>query len=416
MIGTSNEKQLNLFKRSPDFSSFKGRIELVAVPYLLRYSAELNLYTKQIETYSHERHVTPHTAEVAALWAVLTRLRRPDPKHYEEPLCKIVAQLTPLEKAKLYDSGEAPSRLSDEDRKALRSSIITIRNEFEDVEAEFEGIYGPEYEGRRGASPREMLTVLARASESRKFVCLTPMAVFDALDELLKDSSLYDFLRLPPDEGYHDVRAFLDVVRNEYLRWVTDEVYDSISLIDEGEYERVFLAYFRHVKAFHTGEKVFNASTDSYEPPNDELMDSIENLLALKEGKEDFRSQVITRIAAWSLDHQNVEIEYQQLFPEIYNALREKFYRDRNRLLTLIEQDILKYGTDEFELLSKQEKEQVETALSKMKAKYSYCYSCARDVIAFVLRCRPSTEEEEKAPPKAKEKDEPEPTKLGTKS
>jgi predicted Ser/Thr protein kinase len=117
-------------------------------------------------------------------------------------------------------------------------------------------------------------------------------------------------------------------------------------------------------------------------------MRSIEGLLRIKEKKEEFRSQIITRIAAWSLDHPKEKLNYQNLFPEISSAMRENFYSERNRLLTLVEQDILKYGTDEFDLLSAQEKEQVERALTNMKAKYGYCDSCARDVIAFVLRFR----------------------------
>jgi hypothetical protein len=56
------------------------------------------------------------------------------------------------------------------------------------------------------------------------------MAVFSSLEELLKDSSLYDYLRLSVDGGYHDVRRFLEDVRDVYLRWVTEEVYDSIEL------------------------------------------------------------------------------------------------------------------------------------------------------------------------------------------
>ncbi|HVR75244.1 MAG TPA: serine protein kinase PrkA, partial [Planctomycetota bacterium] len=43
ILGTTNEKQLSHFKRSPDFSSFKGRIELIPAPYLLRYSTEVDL-------------------------------------------------------------------------------------------------------------------------------------------------------------------------------------------------------------------------------------------------------------------------------------------------------------------------------------------------------------------------------------
>ena len=40
LSGSANEKQLNMFKRTPDFSSFKGRLALVRVPYLLQYSKE----------------------------------------------------------------------------------------------------------------------------------------------------------------------------------------------------------------------------------------------------------------------------------------------------------------------------------------------------------------------------------------
>ncbi len=415
IVGTSNEKQLNLFKRSPDFSSFKARIELVAVPYLLRYSAEQRLYERQIQLCARERHVTPHTAEVAAMWAVLTRLCRPNSERYDGPLGQIVASLTPFEKARLYDSGEAPTRLSESERQILRGGVINVRQEYEDVEGEFEGIVGPEYEGRRGASPREMITILSRAAESPKFKCLTPMAVFEALEELLKDSSLYDFLRLPPDGGYHDVHKFLQDVREEYLGSVTKEVYESIELIDVKEYTRVFLEYFRHVKAFHTGEKVFNSTTDSYDSPNEELMGSIEKLLDLKESKDKFRSQVITRIAAWSLDHPKDAIDYQALFPEIHSALRDNFYKERNRLLTLIEEDILKFGTDEFELLSDQDKRQVEHALCNMNENYGYCEACARDVIAFVLRYRPESATSEESA-SGTETETVDPTTIGTKS
>src|SRR5690606_1419189 len=113
-----------------------------------------------------------------------------------------------------------------------------------------EGIYGAEYEGRRGVSAREMLSVISRAAETRRFRCLTPLAVLASIEELLKDTSLYDFLRLPPDGEYRDMRGLLEAVRDEYFGWVTAEVYNSISLVDDEEYDRVFRDYFHHVKAF----------------------------------------------------------------------------------------------------------------------------------------------------------------------
>ena len=388
IVGTTNEKQLNIFKRNPEFSSFKGRIELSPVPYLLRYSTEAELYRKRIRAYSRDRCVAPHSAKVAALWATLTRLRRPLAKHYEIPLSAIVTKLTPIEKCRLYDSGATPSRFSQEERQSLRAGLLQIRREFDEAEGEFEGIFGAEYEGRRGASPREMMSILARAAEMRKHQCLTPMAIFDALEELTRDASIYDFLRIPIDGDYHNFKSFLQDVRQEYFQWVTDEVYDSIALMDQEGYERFFLDYFRHVKAFHTGETVYNSTSNAYEAPDDELMAHVEGLLQHAEPKEIFRSQIITRIAAWSLDHPQQQIDYPELFPEIHSALRGDFFKKRDRLLTLIEKDILKYKTDEFDLLSATDQDQVVRAMDNMKSKYHYCDYCARDVVAFVLGFR----------------------------
>jgi serine protein kinase len=230
--------------------------------------------------------------------------------------------------------------------------------------------------------------MLSRAAENRKFRCLTPMAVFEAIGEFSKDTSLYEFLRFPVDEGYHDVGKFLDAVRAEYIRSVTEEVFDSISLVDEGEYGRLFLEYFRHVKAFCSKEKVHNPTTNSYEPANLEFLDSIEKLLRPSEPPELFRSNIMMRIGAKALESPRTKINYQELFPGIFQALRDDFYRERNRMLTLIEQDVLKSGTDEFRLLSPADQAKVKDVLAKMESKYGYCPSCAKDVIAFVLKAR----------------------------
>ncbi len=389
ILGTTNEKQLNLFKRSSDFSSFKGRIELVPVPYILMHSKEIDIYNRHINSFSRDRHVTPHTARIAAIWAVLTRLRKPIASRYTGLLASVVSTLTPIEKAKLYDHGETPARLRDEEKKILLANVLTLRREYDEEEGEFEGIFGAEYEGRRGASPREMMAMLSRAAENQKFRCLTPMAVFDAMAELCKETSLYEFLRFPSDEGYNDVRKFLDDVKEEYIHLVTEEVFDSISLIDEGEYKRLFIEYFRHVKAFSSREKIYNTTTNSYEPPNHELLHSIEKLLKFSESPEIFRSNIMTRIGARSLESPRGKIDYHDLFPGILQALRENFYRERNRLLTLIEEDILKYDSEDFALLSPEDQKRVKEVLAKMQAKYGYCQSCAKDVIAYVLRtCR----------------------------
>ena len=48
-IGSSNEGYLAAFKEIPEFQSFKGRMELVRVPYLLDYRVEQKIYDAQIK-------------------------------------------------------------------------------------------------------------------------------------------------------------------------------------------------------------------------------------------------------------------------------------------------------------------------------------------------------------------------------
>ena len=53
--------------------------------------------------------------------------------------------------------------------------------------------------------------------------------IFEALEELMKDTSVYDFLRLPAEGDYRDVRKFMDDVayKQDEIAVVVSEVLDS---------------------------------------------------------------------------------------------------------------------------------------------------------------------------------------------
>src|SRR5206468_2968328 len=125
------------------------------------------------------------------------------------------------------------------------------------------------YEGRRGASPREMQTLLSDAAAYQEFPCLSPLAVMKALRELVKDVSVYDFLRLTPQSGYCDNPRFVDDVEGEYRKVVEEEVQDAMDLVSEREYQRLFEDYFIHVRAFSRGERVKNRQTSELESPDE---------------------------------------------------------------------------------------------------------------------------------------------------
>lgn len=385
LMATSNEKHLTLFKADPDFSSFKARMELIKVPYLLQWRRESRLYEEKLPSMARGKHIGPHVSSVMGLWAVLTRLRKPQPQNYKGALAEVVARLGAVDKARLYDSGEAPSDWRDQDRRELLAGRSQIAAEFEDSEDKFEGIYGPEYEGRRGVSAREMLTLINEAALSRDHGCLSPLAVFGAMKEFVKDRSLYDFLRLDAQKTFGDIDRLTEMVEDEYRRWVTDEVRDSTALISEDEYERLFADYFIHVKAWKNKEKVNNSNTGKVEDPSEDLMSEVEGVLEIQESADDFRSNLIMRIAGWAIENPGKTIDYRGLFEDIFSALKRATYERRSAAVSAIQKNILKYGTDEWPHLLPAEQHLVERTLERMQRGYGYCEACAKEVLSYML-------------------------------
>ena len=204
-FATANEKNLTNFKHNPDFPSFKGRFELIRAPYLLRSSVEEEIYRESLPALAETKHVAPHVTKIVALWSVLTRLRRSSGKNYKGDLGGLVTRLRPIEKAALYDTHAPPAEWVDVERKEVRGNLAQITNEYDNAEEEFEGFVDAAYEGRRGVSPREIMTLLHQAAQDPEMPCLSPLAVLKAIRETSENKSLYEFLRLHSEAGYGDI-------------------------------------------------------------------------------------------------------------------------------------------------------------------------------------------------------------------
>ena len=376
-FGTTNENHLDAFKKSLDFTSFKARMELIRVPYLLQYSEEETIYRDVVRAVARRRSVLPHTTRVAALWAVLTRLQKPDRKNYTEEASPIVERLTPLEKAKLYDHGEAPAGMKDEEKKILKQVVGEIRREFMDE------VF---FEGRFGASPREMKTILYEASHSKGFSCLSPLAVLDTIRDFVREKHVYDFLKLEPNGKFNNNSAFIDDVQNEYLAWVTAELESAMDLVDEAEYDRKCSEYFTHVVAFTRNEKVVNPGTGSLEPPSDEILSTVEGLLDVQDPIEVFRKNLVARIGAFRVDNPDTPVNYKTLFPDIFTALKTDFFNRRRAVVNQIEEQLILHGTGETSSVLPRLKGVVDQTLRNLKERFGYCDEGLKEIILFVKK------------------------------
>jgi serine protein kinase len=378
LISSSNEKHLSAFKEMGDFASFKGRIELVRVPYLRRVEEEERVYTTRLKE-SVGKHVAPHATWVAALWAVLTRLKKPVSDRYKGDLRKLADHLTPLEKARLYDDGRAPDRLSNQQARELKKHLPEIWRESDSY---------PNYEGRTGASARELKTAIGNAAQNPAWKCLTPQAVLEELEALTRDKSVYEFLQQEVVDGYHDHEEFVRVAEGEYLDVLDEEVREAMGLISEKQYRTMFERYALHVLAWTRGERVRNPHTGEMERADEEMMAQTESIvMAGAEDRREFRRGLISAVGAHRLEHPEGEIDYSQIFPDLFRRLRDHFFDERKRTLRKNAEKVLRYLGDERAQLSSREQAQVQETLRALE-KYGYCESCAKDGIVLLLSRR----------------------------
>ena len=119
IIGHTNEPEYKKLQSNEFMEALRDRTVKIDVPYVTRLSDEIQIYEKDYNSRKvRGKQIAPHTLEVAAMWAVLTRLE--EPKN---------AGLTLLQKLKLYNGKTLPG-FTEDNIKELRE------------EAEREGMHG----------------------------------------------------------------------------------------------------------------------------------------------------------------------------------------------------------------------------------------------------------------------------------
>lgn len=379
-IGSSNEIHLAAFKEIAEFQSFKGRLDLVRVPYLRDFVKEEAIYREKIIEAAGARHVAPHCAYVTALWAVLTRMRKPQIEAFPEELGSLLDDLGPLQKAELYALSRAPDGVSPAEAKLLRSHLADLWHESDSY---------PVYEGLTGASPREMLAVVFNAANSTTYSYVSPLAILDQLEELTRQTSVYRFLKQEVKPGgYHDHRLFIELVRERVVDRIDDEVRSAMGLVEESEYERLFQRYVNHVMHWTKKEKVTNPSTGRPEDPDEAMMREVERDLDISESPSDFRHDLIGKIGAWSLDNPDTRPEYTEIFAEYFKRLRAAYFEQRKKGIQRGVEELLTMLTDDGVGLDDEARTRARTTLDNLLSRFGYEKDSARDAVSLLFRKR----------------------------
>jgi predicted Ser/Thr protein kinase len=376
MIASSNELHLSAFRQHPEYNSFRARIVRIRMSYLLDVHREREIYDGQIVP-QIPKHVAPHTTYVAALWSVLTRLRRPDASQFaDSELGTIAASLTPLEKADLLADGLVPARLEADQANILAGGV---------AEVELQGATSSDYEGINGASPREIRMLLLDAAADFEEPCVSPVSFMNRLAEFCERDD-YDFLKEQPDGVYRDHRAFVDVVKERWLDIVEGELRAASGLIDEHSHLGLFDRYVTQVSHWVKKERVFNPVTGQDEDADVDLMESVEEKLGADDAQA-FRNELLSAIAAWAIDHPEQEVDYESLFPHHIEQLRQAYFDDRRGQVGEIGQAIVAVMEDD-DTVDEEQREAAQQALQVMVGVYGYERSSAKVALGALVDAR----------------------------
>ncbi len=340
IIGHTNEPEYRRLQDNEFMEALRDRTVKIDIPYITRWKDEINIYKKDFNSQKMRGiSIAPHTIEMAAMWAIMTRLEKPKK-----------ANLTRLQKLKLYNGKTLPSYTED-NVKELRKEAVR--------------------EGLDGISPRYIQDKLSNAivaAQQNNKGSVNPFMVMNELESGLRHHSL-----LSNEELKNEYRELLSVVKQEYEEIIKAEVQRAISA-DESALARLCGNYIDNVKAYTQKEKVRNQFTGQDEEPNEPLMRSIEEKIDIPESrKDDFRREIMNYIGALAIEGKKFDYKMNE---RLHKALELKLFEDQK--------DSIKLTSLVSSVTDKSTQEKIDIVKTRLIKDFGYDEISATDVLHYV--------------------------------
>ena len=336
ILGHTNEPEYNRLQNNELMEAFRDRTIKIDIPYNLRLQNEIKIYEKDFgRKHVPGKHIAPHTLEIAAMWALLTRLEEPKK-----------ANLTLLQKLKLYNGKSLPGY--------TRDNIRELRDE-------------AGREGMEGISPRYIQDKISNVLV-RDIACINPFMVLNEIEDGLDHHSL-----ISDPETKKRYKDLLLVVREEYEEIIKNEVQRAISA-DEEAIARLCGNYIDNVKAYTQNEKVKNPYTGKDDEPDERLMRSIEEKINIPDSrKDDFRREIMNYIGALAVEGRTFNYKTNE---RLHRALELKLFEDQK--------DSIKLTSLVSTVVDKDTQEKIEIVKGRLIRDFGYDEISATDVLNYV--------------------------------
>ncbi len=337
IIGHTNEPEYRRLENNEFMEALKDRTVRIDIPYITKLKDEIKIYNRDFNARKVPVHIAPHTLEMAAMWAVLSRLEEPKK-----------ANLTLLQKLKLYDGKSLPG-FTDDNIKELRKEA--------------------QHEGMEGISPRYVQDKISNALVNyQQDGYINPFMVLNELESGLKNHPL-----ITNEDERQRYRELLVVVKEEYTEVVKNEVQRAISADEEG-IKRLCANYIDNIKAYTQKERVINKFTGQAEEPDERLMRSIEKKIDIPDSrKDDFRREIMNYIGALAIEGKTFDYRTNE---RLHKALELKLFEDQK--------DSIKLTSLVSRVVDKDTQEKIDVVKARLINNFGYNEQSATDVLNYV--------------------------------
>ncbi len=338
ILAHTNLAEFRKFLQEKENEALLDRMVIVQVPYTMNYQDESRIYRKliaQAPTFS-DVHLDPHTLKLAALFAVLSRIKASERD-----------DLDLSKKVKLY-AGEDVEGFS-------RNEIDKIRAEYPD-------------EGLDGVSPRFVVNALSNAISRSDAKSLTSMEVLVTLKDAIESDA-----RMEAKRKREWVDFLVTARKDFYNHWVKEDVHKALFVSFEEESESLLEKYLDEVEAALDKREVKDPITNETRDPDERFLRAVEEKINVSDaGKHTFRQEVVRKAM---VAYKNGEKFTLDSHARLKEAMEKYLFEERRDVLRLV---------SSISRPDEEAQEKIAAVEERLIRDYGYDHHSAREALNYV--------------------------------
>jgi serine protein kinase len=261
ILAHTNLAEFHKFLQEKENEALLDRMVIIKIPYALSYVDEARIYRKLVSGAPAFRdvHLDPHVLQLAAVFAILTRLAKPERE-----------DLDLSKKLRIY-AGEAVEGVAESEAARLR------------MEAPDEGL--------TGVSPRFIVNAVSNAITRGNTHSLTSMELLLALKDAIESDA-----RMDAKQKKAWIDHLVTARKDFYNRWVKEDVHRAMFASFEEEAQQLLEKYLDEVEASLDHREVTDPITGETRPADERFLRSVEEKIKVSDsGKQSFRQEVVRK-------------------------------------------------------------------------------------------------------------------------